>query len=188
MKLFKYLAGAILVGLVASHSVSAQASIPTDASVKKFLQVTKTEEGFRQTFVESFLLAANMSILKNFQESHPQASSAQLNQAKIAIDKYTSSLANDIASDTKFRQTMIDELAKLIKKHYTQDEINAMIKFYDTPMGQRLATKQNSFSVSIAQHQEMFYLMETFTHNHMTSHQGETSLATLQSDLANIIK
>lgn len=186
MKTFKYLIGAVLIGAVAFQSQITHAKSPSETSIKKLIAVTKTEEAFRGGFVSSFLTNLNMVIVENFRENNPHADEKQLAQLQKVAETYSNTIANDIANDATLQNMMIDEMVKTIKNHYTQEEVNAIIKFYGSPIGQRIIDKQMSMTQELASNKELFYLIESHMTNYMNSYKGEQANKKLQEELQRI--
>ena len=56
------------------------------------------------------------------------------------LAQYTKILAGGIQS-TATKEEMVEAYKAAAKAHYTQQEVNALIEFYDTPMGQNILEK-----------------------------------------------
>ncbi len=56
------------------------------------------------------------------------------------LEQYSKILANGIKG-TATKEEMTQAYVKAAKAHYSQQEVNALIQFYDTPMGQSILEK-----------------------------------------------
>lgn len=117
---------------------------PTDASVVKLMQVMHVDEQI-ETIINSQQAMAD--ILEQ-QGDKASVDDKKLNkrQREMAqsmqgiLEQYTKILAGGIKS-TVTKEEMVEAYKAAAKAHYTQQEVTALIDFYDTPMGQSILEK-----------------------------------------------
>lgn len=117
---------------------------PSDASVVKLMQVMHIDEQI-EAIVNSQQAVAD--ILQQ-QGDKTSADDKKLNKRQREMAKnmqgilaqYTKILAGGIES-TATKEEMVEAYKAAAKAHYTQQEVNALIEFYDTPMGQSILEK-----------------------------------------------
>lgn len=117
---------------------------PTDASVLKLMQVMHVDEQI-ETIINSQQAMAD--ILEQ-QGDKASVDDKKLNkrQREMAqsmqgvLEQYTKILAGGIQS-TVTKEEMVEAYKAAAKAHYTQQEVTALIDFYDTPMGQSILEK-----------------------------------------------
>ncbi|WP_131669792.1 DUF2059 domain-containing protein [Psychrobacter pygoscelis] len=130
---------AVLLGCVMSFPV--QAAVPTDASLKQLMVVTKSSEMMEQMITPD----NNMmdQLLQSSLESFPQdeMDDHQRQELSRIISKYNKEMFNE-AFVNKIEEQMIAAYIRSAKKHFTQEEVDAQIDFYSTDVGQSIVNKQ----------------------------------------------
>lgn len=125
--------------------------VPSQTSLQKLIQVLQFDKGLNNQLQQSKGMAtqAIQQMLKDtLQDS--QLTPNQLQQ----IEQATSDLMQkmiDEQSRPELRQKMIDTYQETLKENYSQAEIDAMISFYSSPIGQSIVNKQSLVSQAYGQ-------------------------------------
>ena len=134
--------------------------VPTDVSIIKLMQVMHIDEQI-QSIVngqQAAIDAINMQTQNQAQNSNQQANDKPLNkrqrelQAQIqsVLGQYAKIMSNGIGDATD-AQTLTQAYISAAKTYYTQAEVDAQIKFYDTEMGQSILAKQPQITAAFLQ-------------------------------------
>ena len=134
--------------------------VPTDVSIIKLMQVMHIDEQI-QSIVngqQAAMDAINMQTQNQAQNSNQQANDKPLNkrqrelQAQIqsVLGQYAKIMSNGIGNATD-AQTLTQAYISAAKTYYTQAEVDAQIKFYDTEMGQSILAKQPQITAAFLQ-------------------------------------
>ena len=133
---------------------------PTDVSIIKLMQVMHIDEQI-QSIVngqQAAIDAINMQTQNQAQNSNQQANDKPLNkrqrelQAQIqsVLGQYAKIMSNGIGNATD-SQTLTQAYISAAKTYYTQSEVDAQIKFYDTETGQSILAKQPQITAAFLQ-------------------------------------
>lgn len=136
------------------------ANMPTDASIIKLMQVMHIDEQI-QSIVngqQAAIDAINTQTQQQAQNRSQQAYDKPLNkrqrqlqeQIQSVLGQYAKIMSNGIGEATD-EQTLTQAYISAAKTHYTQPEVDAQIKFYDTEMGQSIIAKQPQITVAFLQ-------------------------------------
>lgn len=112
---------------------------PSDNSLLELVKVSKFEsllqDGFKLGFISSFTqsLQNNPAITELPQDKQAQAE-------KLA-EELGNKILKDIAS-VDLSESFVQLFLDVAKQNYSQQEVNAMINFYKTPIGQSILTKE----------------------------------------------
>ena len=134
--------------------------VPTDVSIIKLMQVMHIDEQI-QSIVngqQAAIDAINMQTQNQAQNSNQQANDKPLNkrqrelQAQIqsVLGQYAKIMSNGIGNATDV-QTLTQAYISAAKTYYTQSEVDAQIKFYDTETGQSILAKQPQITAAFLQ-------------------------------------
>ena len=134
--------------------------VPTDVCIIKLMQVMHIDEQI-QSIVngqQAAIDAINMQTQNQAQNSNQQANDKPLNkrqrelQAQIqsVLGQYAKIMSNGIGDATD-AQTLTQAYISAAKTYYTQAEVDAQIKFYDTEMGQSILAKQPQITAAFLQ-------------------------------------
>lgn len=132
---------ALTAGIIfGAGMLSAQAATPTDASVLKLMQVTHMSETMDQ-----MLGSQNDMIQPIIQSQLSQAdmkdlTPTQQQQVVEIVNRNMSKVLNDVKP--QMIQLSQQGFIEASKKYYTQEEVDAQIEFYSSPVGQRIIEKQ----------------------------------------------
>ena len=133
---------------------------PTDVSIIKLMQVMHIDEQI-QSIVngqQAAMDAINMQTQQQAQNGSQQVNDKPLNkrqrelQAQIqsVLGQYAKIMSNGIGNATD-AQTLTQAYISAAKTYYTQAEVDAQIKFYDTEMGQSILAKQPQITAAFLQ-------------------------------------
>lgn len=133
---------------------------PTDVSIIKLMQVMHIDEQI-QSIVngqQAAIDAINTQTKNQAQSSSQQANEKQLDkrqrelQEKIqsVLGQYAKIMTNGIGNSAD-AQTLTQAYISAAKTYYTQAEVDAQIKFYDTAVGQSILAKQPQITAAFLQ-------------------------------------
>ncbi|MFC0820658.1 DUF2059 domain-containing protein [Moraxella marmotae] len=120
---------------------AAHASMPSDASIERYMQLMNFEQDFAESFAFGFTQPAKVGLFDYIKKQYPDATAEQLTQMDKAADKVFGDRARQIANHPKVRNMVHQQIADVIKRNYTQEEIDALNDFYGTPVGQSTVKK-----------------------------------------------
>ena len=122
---------------VAIPTLSAQAAVPTDASLLKLVEITKVVETMNDMSNNSEMIEqAMLASIPN-----KELNAAQLQRFDEIIRKYSKEMADKNEAE-KLNKKLIDVYVQSAKQHFTQKEIDAQIAFYSSQAGQSIIDKQ----------------------------------------------
>ncbi len=133
----------VLTSVLSLSSVTAQASTPTTESVNKLLSLTPIDKMLASDVLQQAYQQNVMSIPQIVEQTvyqqQAKLSDAQRKELAIIIKDYAQSLgkqlqANNTQLSSKYIQT--------VQQTYTQEEVDAQIAFYGSPVGQQILKKQ----------------------------------------------
>ena len=133
---------------------------PTDVSIIKLMQVMHIDEQI-QSIVngqQAAIDAINMQTQNQVQKGSQQINDKLLNkrqrqlqeQIQSVLGQYAKIMNNGIGDATD-AQTLTQAYISAAKTYYTQAEVDAQIKFYDTEMGQSILAKQPQITAAFLQ-------------------------------------
>lgn len=140
---------------VAVNSIINRNQMPTDPSVQKLMQVLHINEMIEGIVNQQQVFATAMAdIPKQLPPTDSKKSSIFSRHIEKQIQqlfgKYSQVFANSIDPE-KQRQAMTNAYLQVAKRHYTQAEVDALIRFYDNPIGQQILQKQNQVNSDFMQ-------------------------------------
>ena len=133
---------------------------PTDVSIIKLMQVMHIDEQI-QSIVngqQAAIDAINMQTQNQAKKGSQQINDKSLNkrqrqlqeQIQSVLGQYAKIMSNGIGDATD-AQTLTQAYISAAKTYYTQSEVDAQIKFYDTEMGQSILAKQPQITAAFLQ-------------------------------------
>ena len=133
---------------------------PTDVSIIKLMQVMHIDEQI-QSIVngqQAAMDAINMQTQQQAQNASQQVNDKPLNkrqrqlqeQIQSVLGQYAKIMSNGIGNATD-AQTLTQAYISAAKTYYTQSEVDAQIKFYDTETGQSILAKQPQITAAFLQ-------------------------------------
>ncbi|PKZ69098.1 hypothetical protein CYJ96_04720 [Moraxella osloensis] len=155
---------------------------PTDAALDKLIKVLHIDKMIDEMLAQR-QQAANM--MKGLPQELPTDENAGIfsrhaqKQFKNIFVKYSTVLGQQL--DQPISKQQLQQAYQVIaKKTYTQAEVDALNQFYETPMGQRILSKQSQVSSEFVQ-----VMMPTLIGDTI---QFEKALPSLQKDIEKIFK
>ncbi|WP_298871308.1 DUF2059 domain-containing protein [uncultured Psychrobacter sp.] len=133
---------------------------PTDVSIIKLMQVMHIDEQIESIVngQQAAIDAINMQTQNQVQKGSQQINDKSLNkrqrqlqeQIQSVLGQYAKIMSNGIGDATD-AQTLTQAYISAAKTYYTQAEVDAQIKFYDTEMGQSILAKQPQITAAFLQ-------------------------------------
>lgn len=155
---------------------------PTDASLDKLIKVLHIDKMIDEMLAQR-QQAANM--MKGLPQELPTDENAGIfsrhaqKQLKNIFVKYSTILGQQLDQPIS-KQQLQQAYQAIAKKTYTQAEVDALNQFYETPMGQRILSKQSQVSSEFVQ-----VMMPTLIGD---TSQFEKAMPSLQKDIEKIFK
>jgi hypothetical protein len=116
----------------ANHAPSVANSTPSKEEVLKFLEVLRIKAQLTQYFA-GVAKQAKAGAEEGFKHKVPDATPEQLSQ----VDKFAESLFANMPIDE-----MVDAMIPIYQKHLTKDDLDGILAFYSSPVGQKLQREQ----------------------------------------------
>ena len=143
---------------IAKQQMNNQA--PTDVSIIKLMQVMHIDAQI-QSIVngqQAAINAINTQTKNQNQSSNQRASDQQLNKRQRELQEQIQSVLGQYAKimtegigNAADAQTLTQAYISAAKTYYTQAEVDAQIKFYDTAVGQSILAKQPQITAAFLQ-------------------------------------
>lgn len=109
-------------------------------SVQKMMRVMKMESEFDNSISSIFQMMRDQMV--NSIRNRTDISAEQRTQIEAVIRNAWQQYQERLAGDAEVRKTIFTFSQQLVQKHYTQQEVDALIGFYDSPVGQSILEKQ----------------------------------------------
>jgi uncharacterized protein len=123
----------VLLLTLALPALQAAEPEPTDASVKQLLEVMQLHKSLNS-------ISAQMDQIMEHAADQAAQGQPLTSNAKQSMERCRSDLHVLIRDDLSWEK-MEPNYVEVYKKTFTQTEVNAMIAFYKTPIGQSVVTK-----------------------------------------------
>ncbi len=133
---------------------------PTDVSIIKLMQVMHIDEQIDSIVngQQAAIDAINMQTQNQAKKGSQQINDKSLNkrqrqlqeQIQSVLGQYAKIMSNGIGNATD-AQTLTQAYISAAKTYYTQAEVDAQIKFYDTEIGQSILAKQPQITAAFLQ-------------------------------------
>ena len=155
---------------------------PTDASLDKLIKVLHIDKMIDEMLAQRQQAA---SMMKGLPQELPTDENAGIfsrhaqKQLKNIFVKYSTVLGQQLDQPIS-KQQLQQAYQAIAKKTYTQAEVDALNQFYETPMGQRILSKQSQVSSEFVQ-----VMMPTLIGD---TSQFEKAMPSLQKDIEKIFK
>lgn len=136
-------------------NIPINSQMPTDQSVQKLMQVLHINEMIDGVVNQHQAFATAMADMpKQLPTADNKKTTIFSRQVEKQIQqlfgKYSQVFAQTVDPE-KQRQTLISAYLQTAKQRYTQAEVNALLGFYDNPMGQQILQKQNQVNSDFLQ-------------------------------------
>ena len=109
-------------------------------SVQKMMRVMKFESQYDNSISSIFQMMRDQMV--NSIRNRTDISAEQRTQIEAVIRNAWQQYQERLAGDAELRKTVFASFQQLAQKHYTQQEVDALIGFYDSPVGQSILEKQ----------------------------------------------
>ena len=109
-------------------------------SVQKMMRVMKMESEFDNSISSIFQMMRDQMV--NSIRNRTDISAEQRTQIEAVIRNAWQQYQERLAGDAEVRKTIFTFSQQLVQKRYTQQEVDALIGFYDSPVGQSILEKQ----------------------------------------------
>ena len=109
-------------------------------SIQKMMRVMKMESEFDNSI--SSMLQMMRDQMVNSIPKHANISTEQRVQIETVMRNAWQKYQERLTSDAELRASVFARFQQLVQKHYTQQEVDALIGFYDSPLGQSILDKQ----------------------------------------------
>ena len=127
---------AILVGTLLAgafgQSAASSTSVPSKEDVLKFMEVLRIRTQLVQYF-DGVGKQAKLGAEDGFKQKVPNATPAQM----ADVDQFADGLFKNMPVDE-----MIDAMVPIYQKHLTKDDLDGILAFYASPVGQKLQREQ----------------------------------------------
>lgn len=155
---------------------------PTDAALDKLIKVLHIDKMIDEMLAQRQQAA---TMMKGLPQELPTDENAGIfsrhaqKQLKNIFVKYSTVLGQQLDQPIS-KQQLQQAYQAIAKKTYTQAEVDALNQFYETPMGQRILSKQSQVSSEFVQ-----VMMPTLIGD---TSQFEKAMPSLQKDIEKIFK
>lgn len=122
----------VLSGVCVAQTSQVNGSVPSKEEVLKFLEVLHIRPQLTQYF-ESMAQQAKLGAEEGFKQKVPDATPAQLAE----VDRFAEGLFKDMPVDE-----MIDAMVPIYQRHLTKEDLEGILAFYASPVGQKLQREQ----------------------------------------------
>ena len=109
-------------------------------SVQKMMRVMKVESQYDSALGSTLQMMRDQMV--NSIPKHANISAEQRAQIEAVIQNAWQKYQEQLTGDAELRKTVFTSFQQLAQKHYTQQEVDALIGFYDSPLGQSILDKQ----------------------------------------------
>jgi hypothetical protein len=111
----------------AAYSQDTNQAPATREDVVKMLTALHTKETM-QTVMAAVAAQAKAATRKSLKQAHPEAKEEDLAEGDRLMDQVISDLPMD---------EMIESMIPIYQKHFTRQDMNSIVAFYDSPTGQK---------------------------------------------------
>ncbi|HHX2505445.1 TPA: DUF2059 domain-containing protein [Neisseria subflava] len=115
---------------------NAFAAPPSDASLEKWLNTQNFDRELEKNMIDGF----NVGFKPYADKALTKVPEAKKEQIAKAIDRYRENVLRDLMTP-EVKQTIRNNLLKNAKLTYTQEEVDGMIAFNSSPVGQAVVVK-----------------------------------------------
>lgn len=140
------------IAMVLSLSLwqTAIAQTPSTASLHELTKITHAEQLFYEQFTNGFVLSSTEMIVALIQKQR-SLTPQQLNDVRAIIHEHMTSVAAELSTQIDFENQILPLYLEAYAKGYTQEEVDALIVFYQTPVGQNIALKTSKINQDAAE-------------------------------------
>lgn len=109
-------------------------------SVQKMMRVMKFESQYDSALGSTLQMMRDQMV--NSIPKHANISTEQRAQIEAVIQNAWQKYQERLTGDPELRASVFARFQQLAQKYYTQQEVDALIGFYDSPLGQSILDKQ----------------------------------------------
>lgn len=115
-----------------AQTSDAATSVPSKDEVLKFLEVLRIRSQLTQ-YLNGVATQAKIGAEQGFKSKVPNATPEQM----AAVDKFAENLFKDMPVDE-----MVNAMIPIYQKHLTKEDLDGILAFYASPVGQKLQREQ----------------------------------------------
>lgn len=134
---------ALIISLSVAIITPVIAAVPTDASLRQLMKVTKTTDLAKQMMTLDDTMMSRMVQSSLSMVPQDEISTYQRQQLTAIITKYNKEIFSDDYLN-KLNEQLIKDYIVTAKQHFTQQEVDAQVAFYSSAVGQSIIDKQPS--------------------------------------------
>lgn len=134
MKAVQSVVSAVILVAASLNAMPVLAAPPSDASIRELLKVTHSDQLINQMMsgVEQSMNTSMQAALKG------QPVTAEMKQQMQVTNSKISTVMKDAMAWSKIEPIMVN----IYRQSYSQEEVNGMLTFYKSPIGQSVIQKQ----------------------------------------------
>lgn len=144
----KFVYGLRTFGLVGASvlmlSQSVWANPISDELLTRYHQVMNTDAELKAGLEQGFQMSAKAGIMYKLQKAYPNITAEQQAQVEAVLNDVVFESSKAMLADAELNQIIRQSMDQIIKKHFNAEDVQAMIDFYQTPIGQGLVKKQSA--------------------------------------------
>ena len=126
-------------------SQNTYAQTPSDESIAQWALMTDFKNDFEQGVVIGYINSAKTGILLSIKKAYPDATAEQIAAADQLIEDMLQQPAERLSKNPHLYQKVQQVFNKMVKQHFTQQQMDALIEFYSSPIGKSIHKKQMVF-------------------------------------------
>lgn len=148
LKFKKILASTLVISSIIITGNSAIAKTPSDSSLVELAKVSDFDTVFQESMKSGFVQSMTQGIM-----TRPDIQALDLKkqaQAQKAIERFATKVISNVDT-TDLSKKVYGDFITVSKKHFNQKEVDALLKFYNTPEGKSIIAKQNTVTNELMQ-------------------------------------
>lgn len=127
-------------------SQNTYAQTPSDESIAQWALITDFKNDFEQGVVIGYISSAKTRILLSIKKAYPDATAEQIAAADQLIEDMLQQPAERVSKNPHLYQKVQQVFNKMVKQHFTQQQMDALIEFYSSPIGKSIHKKHTAFN------------------------------------------
>lgn len=116
----------------------------SDELLTRYHQVMNTDAELKAGLEQGFQMSAKAGIMYKLQKVYPNITAEQQAQVEAVLNDVVFESSKAMLADAELNQIIRQSMDQIIKKHFNAEDVQAMIDFYQTPIGQGLVKKQSA--------------------------------------------
>lgn len=172
--------------LVASVAVcgAVQASVPSSESVDQWIEVMKVEAMAKTSLAQGAKHQAVSQGLRYLRYTYPSASEEDFAKAQVMYEQGAQSLMDQLLQETDILAQLVQINREMVVTYYTQEEVDAMIAFYGSDLGQGILGKKDVMTKAVFARAAA--LTESVLSNTLSEEKYATQIAQLHDQIQSI--